>query len=553
MKRHFAGIVADAQDRIQGLLDLQCLDTDSPDYGAVLTYERGYSEPGQSTGAIDSLMSVYLCPRAKRQGDAALLRSAELYADHLLRAQHDDGTMDLRETNFHDATMIGFSTQTLAYTLQLLEANVATCPEIGELAQKVETFLRRGVEGMLTGGFHTPNHRWVLASALTLMWHQFDDERCRQEAELYLAEGIDCTDLGEYTERSTGIYNVVNNRSLLIMADLYDRPELAEPVARNLHMVLNYLEPGGTLFTGASRRQDRGGTSYPISYYSNYLAMAHRTGEPMYAGVADMIADQVKQGRRSGDGLGSMLTQYLLREDWRENDVAGTPPSRSYEFHNPSSGVVRLRHEEFSVTLNGQDTRFLHVRAGELAITARIASTFYGDRGRFTPQSLEKEGETWTLAEHKRWGFKRPFPEPSPTSDWDQMPHEQREEVQMRDLDFTVGVRWLPTEQAIEVHLQTTGLEGVLYKLELLLSADGQLETDVLRLPCAAGQSAVLCDGDAVYRCGRDAIRIGGGFGVHNSTAAMRGSEAPDTSAFTLYFTAVTPVDRVVRIERLQR
>ncbi|MBT6149566.1 MAG: hypothetical protein HOH74_29270, partial [Gemmatimonadetes bacterium] len=113
MKRHYPVIVAEAEARIASLLDLQCLDPSSRDYGALLAPERGYSEPGQSSGAIDQLVSVYLCPEAQRRGDALLLQSAELYADHLLRSQHEDGTMDLRETNFHDATMIGFSTQTL--------------------------------------------------------------------------------------------------------------------------------------------------------------------------------------------------------------------------------------------------------------------------------------------------------------------------------------------------------------------------------------------------------------------------------------------------------
>ena len=132
------------------------------------------------------------------------------------------------------------------------------------------------------------------------------------------------------------------------------------------------------------------------------------------------------------------------------------------------------------------------------------------------------------------------------------MPHETRAEVQMRDLDLEVNVRWRPQESAVDVDYRSQGLEGVLYKLELAMSAGGQLETDQLRLPCDAGQSAVLrSGGEAMYRLGSDVVRMTGGSDEHNSTRAMRGSEPPDASAFALYCTGVTPVEGTLRIERV--
>jgi hypothetical protein len=103
----------------------------------------------------------------------------------------------------------------------------------------------------------------------------------------------------------------------------------------------------------------------------------------------------------------------------------------------------------------------------------------------------------------------------------------------------------------VEVDYRSQGLEGVLYKLELAMSAGGQLQTDQLRLPCDAGQSAVLRGGgEVIYRLGSEAVRITGGSDEHNSTEAMRGSEPADVSAFTLYCTDVTPVEGTLRIER---
>ena len=45
--------------------------------------------------------------------------------------------------------------------------------------------------GMLKGGFHTPNHRWVLSAALSLSLELFPDMDGLEVVEQYLAETID--------------------------------------------------------------------------------------------------------------------------------------------------------------------------------------------------------------------------------------------------------------------------------------------------------------------------------------------------------------------------
>lgn len=553
MKSHYPRLVRIVERSLDGRLRLQCLDPKSRDYGGFVSPEQGYAEPAQSAHAVDALAALYCCPASAHFREARLLEAARLYAEHLLREQHEDGTIDLKATNFHDATCVGFAVQVLAYTLRLMRASAPGADPAGEaaLAERILAFLRRGAEGMLSGGFHTPNHRWVMASALSLLYRTLGDDRCLREAQLYLGEGIDCTEDGEYTERSVGIYNVVNNRSLQIMADELGRPELLAHVRRNLDMVQRYLEPDGSLYTDNSRRQDMGKASYPASYYENYLLMAHATGEPVYAGMAEALLGMAEEGKITGDSIDRTLTLYLLRPELRERELPSVPPSPSYRLWNPRSGVARFCEGGVSLSLLRAAGGFLKLQAGGLSATVRVAATFYGSRGPFHPQTLERDGDWAVLRSRDRWGYVRPFREPPPTSDWDGMPHEKREQANMQD--HVVEARARFTGDGVELRLASQGVPGVLFKLELLLSPGGWLETEGLRMPAAAGAWAALKGPEAVYTLGADRIAVRGGFAQHNSTVQMRGSEPQDMHCFTLCCTGYTPMDRTVEIRALRQ
>ena len=402
---------------------------------------------------------------------------------------------------------------------------------------------------MLRGGFHTPNHRWVMASALSLLYRLYGDERFRREAELYLAEGIDCTPEGEYTERSVGIYNVVNNRSLMIMAEELGRPELLEHVRRNLAMVQSYLEPDGSLYTLASRRQDLGTASFPVPYYENYLLLAHAEGNPVHAGMAELLLRQAEDRKGGGERIDRVLTQYLLRPELRERDLERRPPPDRYELWNPGSGVARFRRGSVSLGLLRDSGAFLKLQVGALEVKLRVAATFYGPRGPFRPTSIERRGDRIALASRDRWGYVRPFGEPPPTSEWEAMPHARRERANMQDHDVEALCRW--TGEGVELELHSRGIEGVLYKLELILSPGGWLDTPDLSLPGTAGQWALLRAARATYAFHSDRIEILGGFAEHSYGPRMRGSEPQDMGSFTLASTGYTPMDRRLTIRAL--
>ena len=68
-------------------------------------------------------------------------------------------------------------------------ALTGTMPPGWRLLDKIEQFIRRAVPGMMDGGFHTPNHRWVIAAALSQAARLFPDLDVRRAVDVYLAEG----------------------------------------------------------------------------------------------------------------------------------------------------------------------------------------------------------------------------------------------------------------------------------------------------------------------------------------------------------------------------
>ncbi|WNY34036.1 hypothetical protein Q9Q99_20180 [Curtobacterium flaccumfaciens] len=114
-----------------------------------------------------------------------------------------------------------------------------------------------GDPALLTGGVHTPNHRWEIAAALARVHRLHPAAALLDRIDAWLAEGPDIDADGLWSERSPNYASAVSGPSFLVLAAVLDRPALLDPVRRSLDATLALLLPDDTVETVQSRRQDQ--------------------------------------------------------------------------------------------------------------------------------------------------------------------------------------------------------------------------------------------------------------------------------------------------------
>lgn len=181
-------------------------------------------------------------------------------------------------------------------------------PQLCDVTAALGQIADAATASLLTGGVHTPNHRWELCAALARLHRSFPDDRLLDRIEEWLAEGVDIDAEGLYSERSANYAAHVSNPSLLLLADVLDRADLQDAVERNLATTLDLIAPDGTVETVHSRRQDQN-HPFPLApYLPHYRLLAIRTGRGDFARAARLAGE----GGIDDPGL---LAETLLAPD----------------------------------------------------------------------------------------------------------------------------------------------------------------------------------------------------------------------------------------------
>ncbi len=498
--------------------------------------EHEIPQPGAAAGFLSSLAALFLAPESGYYRSAELLERMERAADHLVRIQHSDGTIDSPTTNFGSPPDTAFVLEPLCAAAEVLRAR--RYQETRRLETTLATFIGRGASALTTGGIHTPNHRWVVVSALARCHHLFPDPRYLARLDQWLAEGIDQDEEGQFTERSTGIYNALTDRALLTAGRMLDRAVLFDPVRKNLGAMVYFLHPNGEVATDISRRQDRFQPATLRPYYHAYRFLARHDRNGRFAAVADDLE------RNHLAQLGGELIYFMEIPELRQDLPPREPLPTDYEKHFSLSGFAHIRRGERSATVLGGDSRFFSFRHGGAVVEAvRLASAFFG-KGQFSAP-LIRSGGGYRLEQELEGYYLQPLDPADRRADgnWLAMPNSRRAHSNVFHLRSRVDIG--EREDGFELSLDVAGTDRVPLALEITLRPGGQLTGDGLAPLPDVPNAYLLGEGFASYELAGRRLRIGPGFRRHTWTQ-LRGAEAR-LPGVTLYLTDFTPLNKTLQ------
>ncbi|MFF8934309.1 hypothetical protein ACF08O_06105 [Streptomyces paradoxus] len=465
---------------------------------------------------VKTLIAAYRSPDSALHGSEQAVAAATTHLRALRAAQTATGLFAGGD-NVQSPPDSGFTVNDVC-DAHVLAAGAG--PELGDVTATLAQIARAATGSLLTGGVHTPNHRWELCAALARLHRSFPDGRLLDRVEEWLAEGVDIDAEGLYSERSANYAAHVSNPSLLLLAEVLGRAELLDAVERNLATTLDLIRPDGTVETVLSRRQDQN-HPFPLApYLPHYRLLAIRTGRGDFSRAARLAA-------AGGIDDPDLLAETILTPDLTRvlpEPVAETLPRDRY------LGTARLAAHAsataHTVVYGGSDVpehrrirsglacnpTFLRLFAGDAVLDAvRLARGFF-DLGPFRAAAMQQSAaDRYRLTQTLTAAYYQPLPPDRRRDDGAyRMADEGRFSAAMAfpdrprdDVSHTTRVEVDLREDGADLRIDISG-PRVPWALELTFRPGGVFEGAV---PLGDGRWC-LTAGPMTYRAGDDEIRV---------------------------------------------
>ena len=504
-------------------------------------------------GIIPISLPLYIQPESKYYKDPEVLRRMELSIDFCLRMQFPNGLISLWNCNIVSPPDTGFVINSLSVVLNLLDK--LQLPELESLRQKVSTFLELTIPGMVTGGFHTPNHRWVMTCALSFLYRRFGNPELLDRIQQFLAEGLDINASGEWTERSNAVYNGVSDLFCYHIGENLGDDSIFEAVRKNLDMMQYLLHPNDCVATEYSTRQDRGTVQFMGSYYTLvYTLMAIKDQNPYYAHVAEIAIGHAE----SYDSY--LIDQALYAEEFKKIPVP-KPISDHYTvlFNEGNTTQIRkkkssfgdpvLRHRQgkLSITLMAGQPEFLFLQYGKArAFNIKFPLAWFGMGGVSFPGIEKLSDNRYRLYTPVYGDYLDVFPAEQAApygGNWDRMPnHTERKRV--NQVETAVEIYVTLQEDGVDLDITTDKLPYIFTQLVCMMDPDGTVSGD--RLKTMRNGAMMPEGGYALYQLDGDCISIRGEATGHDLDF-LRG-DVFDEKAQNIILNALSPKDWHIEI-----
>lgn len=359
--------------------------------------------------------------------DGTVMTGLKALVRHLTALQLDGGLFSGGD-NLVSPPDSAFTLNDVCLTLELLDKVDCPAEITAAVREPLFAIARKAAPAMLTGGIHTPNHRWEISGALVGLGMVLREPALTARAHQWLAEHIDIQPDGLYSERSPLYASHVSNPSLVSMARRLPEPEFLDMVRRNLIAIAALMQPDGSVETVQSRRQDQFASFDPEPFLSQARLLAVTSGDGTIAAfAAELSSRPITDPARH-------LAEYLVDPRVGEtlpatNDGNGTDDVPAVvDFAESRLSRVRLdgtvgkprvtasvyAGSDFNATYRvasglANNATLVDFHTPQLTVTGvRIAPDFF-DIGPLRPDAIERDGLTWTMRETRTSGYYQPL------------------------------------------------------------------------------------------------------------------------------------------------
>lgn len=423
--------------------------------------------------AITAMAASISNPKSEYYQSGLVTEKLNQAIDILLKEQYADGTLDAGG-NRQSPPDTAFILEYICPAAVLLNRDKQK--NLTEVRDKIKRFILNSGEAMITGGVHTPNHRWVICAALASINSLYPDVRYIKRIDEWLAEGIYINEDGHYAERS-GVYSAVIDKALITMARLLKRPQLLEMVNKNLITYFYYTEPNGDLVTVDSKRQDQFMTIKVINFYLQYRFMVIQTNNAMFTYMVNLIE---KLPEFTNDILSGSLAFFMENEVLRKQIPVEAKVENDFEKYFAISNLARIRRGKTSVTLFGgndqpvqivsgrsSNPNFLMYRKGNSILKYMRLSTSFFRMGYFSSNGIVKEGNKYILKETKEADYYQPLAEEFRKTDGDYKLSESPDGRFWNKMDFDSRIKSNVKKQITTIEItENNGTLSLDFKVE---------------------------------------------------------------------------------------
>lgn len=481
-------------------------------------------------------------------------------ADVLLKGQYSDGTVDAGG-NRQSPPDTAFVLESVCSAATVLNFNKQT--QLEPLRNKLKKFIQNAGEAMITGGVHTPNHRWVVCAALANINSLYPDIRYINRINQWLAEGIYLNRDGHYSERS-GVYSAVIDKALITLATLLNKPELLDIVQKNLITYYYYSEPNGDLVTVDSKRQDQFMNLTVTNFYLQYRFMAIHTGNPMFVYMVNLIEKNADFDQYI---LQNSLVAFMDNPKLQQQIPTEVKLVNDFEKLFAISNLVRIRRENTAMTIFGGNDKpvmivsgrssnpnFLMFRKGDAILKyMRLSSSFFR-MGYFSSEGVEKVGNKYILKETKEADYYQPLAPEFIKADGDYQLSESKDKRFWNKMDFENRVASNVKKQTTVIEIEeNNGALSLDFKVDEPPNVEITIEmcfkegTKIGGATLGEKGNYFLKSGSATLNMGNDFIELGPGMGEHQNVNNLDSEEytyhqgSLRTDGLHVYITGFTP------------